>query len=395
MKRVCMLRHSYFPDINPNRRNAEALIAHGYEVDVICLRKKGNKSHEVVNGANVYRLPIEHRRKGILRYTGEYSAFFFLSMWKLTWMSLRRKYQVVEVSTIPDFLVFAAIFPRLLGAKIVLHLLDHTPGVYADHFKIGAEHPIVKFFRMIEKFCAHWADYVIVTQSTSKELLIKNGIRASKISVVLNTPDENVFKLLSSSAVNGSPFYLITHGSLVERYRVQTLIKAVPLLLKDIPELRVKIVGDGEYQSKLEEMAQSLGVRDRVDFTGRVPFEEIPAHIAQAHIGIVAIPTGVNPAMPLKLLEYLAMSKPAVVSSFPTIKAYFDDSTMMFYTPDDEYDLARCVLELYRDPEKRAAIAAAGGAVYQKYRWSLMKLEYLKVFDNLTNRAGAITPEEK
>jgi glycosyltransferase involved in cell wall biosynthesis len=234
---------------------------------------------------------------------------------------------------------------------------------------------------MIEKTCAGWADHIITTQSTSKDLLVKSGIRASKITVILNVPDEDVFKQMSKTVSNNSHFSLITHGTLVERYRVQTLIKAVPMLIKEIPELKVKIVGDGEYQSKLEELARATGVGEYVDFVGRVPFREIPAHIAQANIGIVAIPTGMNPAIPLKLLEYLAMGKPTVVNTFPTIQAYFDESSMMFFKPDDEHDLARCVLELYRNPEKRVALATAGTAVYQKYRWSLMKLEYFKVFD--------------
>jgi glycosyltransferase involved in cell wall biosynthesis len=395
MKRLCMLRHHYYPDINPNQRNAEALLAHGYKVEIICLRKKGTKSHEVISGVGVHRLPLEHHRKGALRYAGEYAAFFFMATWKLAWMSLRKRYDVVEVSGIPDFMVFAAIFPKLLGAKIVFHVLDHTPGVFADHFKFGAGHPITKILNLIERLSAHWADHIITTQSTSQEMLVRSGISASKISVILNTPDEDVFNHQPSTNVDGNRFSLVTHGSLVERYRVQVLIKAVPLLLKDIPELKVKIIGDGEYQPALEELAQSLGVSQYINFTGRVPFKEIPAHIARAHVGIVAIPTGVNPAMPQKLLEYMALGKPAVVTSFPTIRAYFDDSMMMFYEPDDEHDLARCVLELYRNPEKRAALSKASVAVYQKYKWSKMKHKYLKVFDDLTKKEDKNTPAKK
>jgi glycosyltransferase involved in cell wall biosynthesis len=46
--------------------------------------------------------------------------------------------------------------------------------------------------------------------------------------------------------------------------------------------------------------------------------------------------------------------------------------------------LARCILELYRDPEKRARLARSGSRAYQKYRWDNMKQEYLKVFDRLS-----------
>lgn len=382
-KRICMVRNSYYLTMIPNRRNAETLMANGYEVDVICLKKKGEKGEDIIDGVKVYKLPLEHHRSGILRYIFEYSVFFLLASWKLAWLYLRRRYQVVEVSGIPDFMVFTAIFPKLLGAKVVFYVLDHTPGSFVDNFKVDSENVIVKLLRMVEKASAHWADHIISTQSTSKEIIENGGVPSSKISVVLNTPDENVFTCSSSPSDNNSRFCLITHGSLLERYNVQSLIKAVPLLTQEIPELEVKVVGDGEYRPQLEQLAQALGVMKYVDFSGRVPQSEVPAHIAQANIGVVVIPAGVNPAMPNKLLEYLAMGKPAIVTTIPTIKAYFDDNSVMYYEPDNERDLARCILELYRNPEKRAALAEAGSAVYQKYRWSVMKYEYLKVYDKL------------
>ena len=66
----------------------------------------------------------------------------------------------------------------------------------------------------------------------------------------------------------------------------------------------------------------------------------------------------------------------------------------MFYEPDNEYDLARCILELYNSPEKRAVLAASGSAIYQKYRWPVMKNEYIKVYDTLLNGKTAVSSGE-
>jgi glycosyltransferase involved in cell wall biosynthesis len=382
-KRVCIVRNFYYPGMIPNRRNAETLVANGYEVDVIGLKKKGEKSEEIIGGMRVYRLPIEHHRKSILSYIFEYFAFFLLASWKMAWLFLRRRYQIIEISGMPEFLVFTAIFPKFLGAKVILYVLDHTSGTFADKYKVSPGHWLVKLLRLIENISARWADYIIITQTTSKEILEGSGVPSSKISVVLNTPDESIFTYPSSPSNNGSHFCLITHGSILERYGIQTFIKAVPLLVEEIPQLKVKVVGDGEYRQQLEQLAQALGITKYVDFTGFVPQSEVPVHIAQAHIGVVVIPAGANPAMPNKLLEYMAMGKPAIVTTIPSIKAYFDDNTVMFYQPDNEHDLARCILELYRNPEKRAMLAATGSANYQKFRWSVMKHEYLKVFDKL------------
>jgi glycosyltransferase involved in cell wall biosynthesis len=381
MKRICIVRHNYYPEEAHVRRDAETLLRHGYEVDIVCLRKEGQGSHEAIRGVNVYRIPIEHHRKGILRYIFEYSAFFLLSSWRLSWLSLRRRYQVVEVVSMPEFLIFATLFPKLLGAKVVLYVYDHTPETFSDNFDVGPNHVAVRLLRAVSRVSLGLADHVIAAEFRSQEIIESRGVSSSKVSLVLNVPDEDVFGCRSFCSNSQGRFCLITHGSLLERYGVQTLIRAVPLLTGNIPELEVKVVGDGEYRPKLEYLAQSLGVRDYVDFTGLVPFEEMPSLIARADVGIV--PT-IVPMLPNKLFEYLASGKPAVVASSPSIEACFDDGSVMLYEPDDEQDLARCILELYRNPDKRADLAVSGSAIYQKYRWATMKYEYLKVFDQLT-----------
>jgi hypothetical protein len=61
----------------------------------------------------------------------------------------------------------------------------------------------------------------------------------------------------------------------------------------------------------------------------------------------------------------------------------FNDSTVQYFQPGDEKDLAKSILELYRNPEKRLSLADHGSDVYKKCKWSVMKYEYLKVYDDV------------
>lgn len=383
-KRICMVTHHYYPHLHI-RRDVEALIEHGYEVDIICLKRKGQKSREVIDGLTVYRLPVERHRRGAMRYMFEYSAFFLLAFWKLTWLSVRKRYKVIEVHNMPDFLVFTSLVPKLLGAKVVFYFFELMPEVFADEFNVSSDHVMFKLLCWLEKRSANWADHIIGANGIcQKNILVSRGIPTSKISLVLNVPSEDIFNPQSAPSNNNGVFRLITHTSLLKRYGVQTLIKAVPLLKKEIPQLEVNILGIGEYGPQLEALSQSLGVTDHVHFPGFVSVEEMLSLLSQAHIGIVSLLPQKQPQMPTKLFEYLAIGKPVVTTSLPAIKPYLDENSVMYYQPDDEYDLARCVLELYKNPEKRAALAAFGSASYLKYHWSTMKYEYLKVFDELT-----------
>ena len=114
MKKLCILRHGHYPFDIRVRKEALALAAKGHQVDIICLKKGAEKSREVNQGINIYRIPIKHRRESISRYIYEYTAFFSLATIKLCSLYFRNRYDFIQVNTLPDFLVFATIIPKLL-----------------------------------------------------------------------------------------------------------------------------------------------------------------------------------------------------------------------------------------------------------------------------------------
>jgi glycosyltransferase involved in cell wall biosynthesis len=316
-----------------------------------------------------------------------------MASWKLTWLYLRKRYKVVEVSCVPEFMIFIAIVPRLLGAMVILNFLDHTADYFKEKYSVSFKHIVVRLLLFLERTSARWADHVLCTQSVTRDLLVSRGVPKSKITVIVNVPDEAMFNRDASisNRIDDGKFRLLTHGSLLEIYGIQTLINAVPLLIKEIPQLNVRVIGDGEYRPYLEQLARSLEITEYIDFPGIVPQVEIPKHITQADIGVVTVHCEF-PALSNKLFEYLAMGIPAVVTSISANKAYFDDNSVMFFEPDNEHELTRCILELYRNPEKRTALAAAGSATYQKYRWSIIKYDYLRVYDKLIKGEDLSSP---
>jgi glycosyltransferase involved in cell wall biosynthesis len=383
---VCIIRHSYYPDVPPTRRNAETLTSHGYQVDVICLRKKGQKSKEVINGVTVHRLPIRHIRAGALRYIYEYAFFFILAAWKLYQLSIRRRFKAVEVDAMPDFLVFTTLLLKARGTKVILNMLDSIPEVLLDKYKVDLNNPIIKLTELIENCSTGYADHILFCNELARDYyVIKRRGNGAKVSVVMNVPEENIFHPYPGTQPSGKDnhFRLITHGSLLERYGIQNLIQAVPLLIPNIPEISVDIVGDGEYRPQLQKLTGELGMEKYINFVGFVPIERVPEFIAQADIGIVPILMHMQPT---KLFEYVAMDKPVIASDFPAMRDCFDDKAVKYYSPGDLQGLVNCILELYHNPEKRVAMAAASAAIYQKYRWSIMQQAYMEVFDKLTHR---------
>jgi glycosyltransferase involved in cell wall biosynthesis len=383
MKRVCIVRQKIYKAQRNLRRSAETLIKEGYEVDVICVGHKGERKQEKLKGVNVHRVFFMYHRESVFWYLFDYTAFFILASLKLAWLSLKKRYDVVEVHTMPDFLVFVTLFPRLLGSKVILYMFENTTQVFTASFRLSPGHILAKLMNWIAKISASYADSVIVSDGPLHKQAVEGyGIPGAKITLVLNVPDDSVFYPdPAGPPEDNHHFRLVVVSTIVKRYGIQTLIKAVPLLLENIPDLKVHIIGEGEHRGDLERMARDLGVEEYINFTGFIPYESIPAYLTRAHVAVAPMIDDVG--APNKIFEYIALGKAVVASALPGVEAVFDSNSVSYFQPADERDLANRILELYRSPEKRTALSQSAQALYRKYHWPIMKQEYLKVYQQL------------
>ena len=129
-RNVCIVAHGIYPA--PRKyREAMALRDGGYEVDVLCIKwLPTDKSTELYEEVNIFRLPIVKKRNSKFRYIFEYSLFFLLASIKLNLLYIRKKYSIIQVHSMPEFLVFTALLPKLFGSKIILDVQDPTREVF-------------------------------------------------------------------------------------------------------------------------------------------------------------------------------------------------------------------------------------------------------------------------
>jgi glycosyltransferase involved in cell wall biosynthesis len=386
MKKVCIIRRKSYEQQRNLQRDVAALVEAGYQVDVICFGLKGQQKFEVVGGVNIYRIILPYVRGNTFLVIYGYFIFFLLSFFKLSWLTAKKHYDVVEVDTMPDFLVFITFFSRLLGSKVILYMFEDMPTLFMSSYKVGPKHLGTRLLRFFEEWSAKYADRVIVSDGQHyKRTLESRGIPADKITVILNVPDYTIFDSESINAKKNHHFRLVIVSTLVKRYGVQTIVKALPQIIKNIPELTVDIAGDGEFLPELQKMASELNVDKYILFKGLVPYVDIPSIIARADIGLAPMSDDVG--LPNKLFEYFALGKPAIASAQPSlVSAFGRDGAVLFFEPDNEEELAKRILELYQDPGKRASLVSLGYEFYKNYHWSKLKQDYLKVFEELARK---------
>jgi glycosyltransferase involved in cell wall biosynthesis len=142
-------------------------------------------------------------------------------------------------------------------------------------------------------------------------------------------------------------------GSLKAWHGVDLLLRAAVRL---DPDVRILIVGDGPERSKLEVLASELRIADRVVFTGAVPYQAIPEHLAAMTVAVAPYRRQTDFYFsPLKIVEYLATGLPVVASDQGDL-AHLVGKAGLMVSPDDAVELAEALGKVLGDPELRRAM---------------------------------------
>lgn len=136
-----------------------------------------------------------------------------------------------------------------------------------------------------------------------------------------------------------------------------------------VPGAALLLVGDGPERSRIERLANDLGVP--ATFTGTVPHHDLPAHLAAMDVGVVLAPHAAPfHYSPLKLAEYMAAGLPVVAPAVGQLTERLTDGVdALLVPPHDPQALGEALRRLRDDPEERARLGKAARAAAED-RWS-------------------------
>ena len=256
---------------------------------------------------------------------------------------------------------------RRLGIPYVLEvngLLDSDARTMYRSFgePVGAWLERVKFAR---------ADAVVVETPGLAELLEERGARRSRLFVVPNTvPDARV--VAEPRMQRSGPVVIGWIGHLMAWHADSLLILAdVAQRVVDEADVRFLIIGDGPRLDEVRDRVQELGVGAHFEFTGSVPYEDVPQ--ALEAVDVAVIPDVFDYAFPVKLVEFGAAGIPVVMQRSASLDTLLEP--FIEYLPfdrDDSDGLRVALVRIARDTELRASLASAlHRAVRERYTWSI------------------------
>lgn len=379
MKIVKVWKNDYPWDIRVEKI-CKTLLEDGHEVHLICSNTKKQKIRENLNGLHIHRLPAI--KNDLLNKICSIPAFFNpFWIYKLLKVVKNERIEIIMVRDLP--LVLTGLFVgRIYKIPVIFDMAENYPAMWREQSMRGIKLYNI-FFKnskladLMEDYVLKRVDHIIVVVEESKQRILKKDISENKISIVSNTPDLNMFNKRCNNNENIGDekrrLKLIYTGRVGSAKRgLDTVIKAIPILSKEIDGLSLIILGDGPYLNKLKELARTLEIEQYINFCSHVDYNLMISYIHSSDICIVPhyVTEHINTTIPNKLFEYMACKKPVIVSNAVPLRRIVEkEKCGVVFESENVDSFVNAVLSL-KDPKIRLEKGNNGyEAVKRTYNW--------------------------
>lgn len=399
-----MVLGAYFPSDIRVSKEATTLLSAGYSIHLLCIRRKGEKFHEVIEGIDVHRIDAGKSLYEFAFWDIITSLNFVHPKFKkyLPQFIINNNIDILHVHDLP--LVKTAILMKSkYPVKVVADFHENYPEALKVWFS-WKTNLIVRlknklFFNYnkwlkFEKYAVDHSDHIIAVVDEMKERLIEaHHVTQEKITVVTNTENKSFIHSKVDLQIFGEwndKFKILYTGGIGPHRGVDTAIQGMKYL-KHFSDIYLIIVGSGSkaVMQKLKALAKDNEVADKVIFLGYQPFSTFYSYMKQANINIIPhLKNGhTDNTIPHKLFQGMMCKKPVLVSSSLPLKRTVEEinSGLVFEAGNPE-DFAKKVERLYHDAAIAGQLAENGYAATMErgFNWEKTGKELVELYDQLT-----------
>ncbi len=364
-------------------QEATTLRAHGFDVSIVCPTGKGCELHyELIDGIHIYRYDLPTEGDGALGYLVEYSAALWHSFRLAFKVRREHGFDIIHACNPPDLLfIVASFFKRFFGTKFVFDHHDINPELYEAKF--GRRDLFWKLMVWLEARTFRAADASIATNESYRRIAIeRGGMRPEQVFVVRSGPMLDRLKIQPPKLElkHGRRFLVGYVGVMGKQEGIDYLLQAARHIVYDMGrrDVHFGLVGGGTSLAEMIQLAAQLGVADHVTFTGRVADAELLDMLNTADVCVNPdVANEMNDKSTMnKIMEYMALGKPIV--QFDLTEGRFSAQQASLYAKrNDSTDMARKIVELLDDPDRRQAMGEFGRRRVQdelEWRFEVPKL---------------------
>jgi glycosyltransferase involved in cell wall biosynthesis len=325
------------------------------------------RMREELNGVTVLRTacyvtPRNHSKWAQLRNYLSFIPAALRSGWRAG------KLDVVFVTSPPLFaLIPALVLAKLRGARLVFDIRDLWPDELVTYAGYREDSLPVRATGALARLGYRTADCIVGTTDAIIDAVVARGAPRAKTFLMPNGADLELFSPqprdnpIAREYPFGQRFVVMYSGLFGIKHSLEVLLEAAALL-REHKEIVFFLLGNGARRAALVEQAAALKL-DNVIFGDERPVGDIAALISRADVCFAAVRPEPYPkkVISVKVFEYLACERPVVGAlSGESARVLAESGGGIVVTPGDARAVADAVLELYKDPARRASMGAAG-----------------------------------
>ena len=209
----------------------------------------------------------------------------------------------------------------------------------------------------------------ILVSNIDTQKIINNeySVKLEKISVIPNGVDLSLFNIINRK----NPNKIVFAGAMYYHRGLDVLLEAIPKVIKRIPDAKFVLLGSGTEMNKLKKIVSENKLEKSVEFKGWIKREEIPKNISDASIGIgpLRLTDVTSRALPIKVLEYMAVSLP-IIAQKGTLPEDVLQNEKNGYFIENSNDLAEKIILLLDQPKKVENMGIQSSKMVQKFSWN-------------------------
>ena len=280
---------------------------------------------------------------------------------------------------------------------MILDIHDILPEFYASKFNLPKESWLFKLLLFTEKVSIRFSDHVIIANDLWLSRLLLRSAKPGNCSVFINYPDERFFFGRSNKSTTDK-FVIMYPGTLNKHQGVDLAVRAFAQVAEKMPGAEFQIYGEGPEKPALIRLARELGLNGRLAFHDFLSVSEISSLMAAANLAVVpkrASSEFGNEAASTKIMEFMSLGIPVIVSQTKIDSFYHDATRVRFFESENVAELAEAMLVLWQDPALRQKLVAGGMKYVDVNSWKNKKLEYFHLVDTLCSASSATTSAAK
>ncbi len=211
------------------------------------------------------------------------------------------------------------------------------------------------------------ASNVLVSNKDTEKIIIKEyNVISEKISIIPNGVDLSLFDISKQK----NPKKIVFAGAMYYHRGLDILLEAIPIVLKKIPDAKFILLGSGTELEKLKKIVSDNNLEKSVEFKGWIERDKIPENISDASIGIgpLRLTDVTSRALPIKVLEYMAVSLP-IIAKKGTLPEDVLINEQNGYFIDGAEDLAEKIILLLNEPKIVQNMGNESLNMVQKFSW--------------------------